>query len=226
MMRGTLVVAIIAILCISAAGIGYAAVITYTGTTYSQSDINAEGYKIEIVNTDGTTVTGAIVLDGPSVSEPSETDGVTITGSTQNSSVYKLKLTVPTNVNSMKVRAKVVLENPMSWSIIDSIVIGVYATSTPNPANPSIGRTYCYTLDTPSDELPTTGTVNGENAWTWTDDVSELMELSKDNSNYLLVTVNYKSSVTLPYIAGDNLSFTDITGMKIWFVAATTDPMS
>ena len=218
MNRGMLAIAVIALICASAAGIGYAAT-TYTGTTYTDSDVDYQQYSITLTNNAGAAVTSAIQFNRPVytttvVGDHSET---TVTaGTPQTSDLYKLKITCPENVESLNARCVVTLADTRSWAIIDSITVEVCASDVDV-------ATYTYTLD-PSTETSTSVTIDDVVIPydTWNADQSPLMTLNKTDHNFVKITVAYKA-VTLKYDE-DDVSFMDLTGMKVIFSAATADP--
>ena len=218
MNRGMLAIAVIALICASAAGIGYAAT-TYTGTTYTDSDVDYQQYSIVLTDISGGAVSNALSFDRPVYTTPVLVDGhyeTTVTAASKTSDPYKLKITCPENVESLNARCVVTLADTRSWAIIDSITVEVCASDVDV-------ATYTYTLD-PSTETSTSVTIDDVVIPydTWNADQSPLMTLNKTDHNFVKITVAYKA-VTLKYDE-DDVSFMDLTGMKVIFSAATADP--
>ena len=218
MNRKIVAVAAIAIICMSAAGIGYA-VTTYTGTTYTESDVAYQGYSITLTDTSGSAVSTALEFSRPTYTTPTTVDGhmeTTVSASTQTSSYYKLKIECPDS--NLKVRCSVTLDDTRSWAIIDHITVKVYANDY------SSSPTYTFDLNPPS-ESSTSVTLDGVVVpyYSWDADQSTLMTLNKTDQNYVTFTIAYKA-VTLKYETTEDIDFMDLTGMKVYFAASTADP--
>ncbi len=223
MNRRAFAIAAIALICISAAGIGYAATI-YTGTTYTESDVSYNEYSIILTDTTGeAAVSTAIEFAQPTHTTPVEHDQgdysyyeTTITAASPTSSDYRLKITCPGD--SLSVRCFITLDDVRSWTVIDHITINVYA----NERGSSPTATYTVSPPSEIDASVTYQTVSIPYKL-WTEDQSALMTLNKADMNYITFTVAYRA-VTLQYDSGEDLNFLNLSGMEVKFTAATADP--
>lgn len=222
MNRRMLIIVAIALLLISGAGLGYA-VTTYTGTTYTESNMDYNETSIILTDNTGAAVTNALEFSIPTYTTPVDHGDyfeTTVSASSETLSNYKLKIACPGD--SLSVRCFVTLSDSRSWAIISTITVNVYA----NDASSS--PSYSYVINPPS-ESETSVTLDGVAIpyKTWTEDQSSMMTLNKTDINYVSFTIAFKA-VTLKYDSNvdDDLDFLNLTGMKVRFAASTSDPSS
>lgn len=199
MKNSNIIIAMIAVAAIAAAGIGYAVV--YTGVADTSSHADFDQYMIEIDNSGGNQITAPITITQPTVT--TDEDPVThladiaVTASTATSATYKIKVTCPDS--SLYVRAKLQMEDLRSWAIINTITMTVGST------------TYTWTC-------------NGNN---YQDVTKDLGSLSRGVSYDVSITVTYREcSFTDIYTEEEDLDFLDISGMKLILAASTHNPLT
>ncbi len=214
------ILAMIIIAAIAAAGIGFAAV--YTGTTHTSSPVDYDSLTIDVVNRNGTQA-GSITFLGPEYETSGSTD-VTYTVHADTVSIEDYKLSISDNAY---VRAAVLMDDPRSWWMIDSIIITVYQDSSCtqivgtyewNPSDaaaPGQGDTWASWIDT--------GDI-------WVADVPPALQLRTSDANYLDVDITFRDcSITLntnETPQGSTLdAFLNMSG-RIVFSAGETDPMA
>lgn len=219
MMKRTIAVMVLVTL-IAVTGIGIAAV--YTGTTHTSSPVSYDGVTVDVTNRNDSTAT-SITFSGPEYSKTGSTNVTyTVSADTVNIDDYKLALS-----DNSYVRAMVIMDDPRSWWMIDSIVITVYRDSgctqvagtfewsPSDAAAPGVGDTWASWMD--EDEV-------------WVADVSSAVQLRSLDANYLDIDITFRDcSITVnsnETPEGSTLgAFLNMSG-RIVFSASLTDPMS
>lgn len=214
------IAAMILIATIAFTGFGLATV--YTGTTHTSSPVSYDDMTVDILNRNGTEAS-SIVFSGPGYTKTGSSDVTyTITGETVNINNYKLSLS-----DNAYVRATVIMDDPRSWWMIDSIVITVYQD------------TECTHIAGTYEWAPSDATAPGPgDTWAswiddgdiWVADVPPAIQLNTTYANYLDIEIVFRDcSITVnsnEAPEGSTLdAFLDVAG-KIVFSAGTTDPMT
>ena len=208
------------ITAIAITGVGLAVV--YTGTTHTSSPVSYDAATVDVTNRNGSQA-DSISFSGPEYDSSGSTNVTyTIHSSTVNIESYKLTLS-----DNMYVRAAVIMDDPRSWWMIDSIVVTVYQDTSCT----QVAGTYEWS---PLDEAAP-GVGDTWASWTnddviWVADVPPAVLLRTTDANYLKVSITFRDcSITLnsnEAPSGSTLdAFLDMSG-KIVFSAGATDPMS
>lgn len=215
-MRRNVIAAIAAVAILSIAGVGFA--ITYSGTVSTTSNVDYDGYTINILNDAGTQVSSEITFRGPDytapAAEPGETERIfsneshaTLQTPDATISGYKLSLN-----KNMTVTAMIIMNDDRSWWVVESITISVYRDANRTQLNGT------YTWD------PTTAAASAEQwaSWTdsgdvvWTQGVQSL-NLTATDANALTVEIRYRTDSIAVNESADNPDGLFDMGGKIVF---------
>ena len=214
------ILAMVLVTAIAITGAGLAAV--YTGTTHTSSPVSYDGITVDVTNRDGTAAE-SITFTGPEYNVSGSTNVTyTVYSSTVHIDDYKLILS-----DNMYVRAAVLINDPRSWWIIDSIVItvyqdtactqtvGTYEWSPSDEAAPGVGDTWASWMD---DDV------------VWVADVPPAIQLRTNYANYIDIDITFRAC-TLEVNSGETPqgstlgAFLNMSG-RIVFSAASNDPMA
>ena len=133
MKNSAIAIAAVALIAATLIGAGYA--VTYYGVTETNSSMSFDEYAIRITSGDGQTqISTPIIIDGPTYTQVNDdlahTTTITVENTTETpDSSYYLKIDGPTGLN-LNVRAKIVMDDPGTWAIINNITLTAGSTNT------------------------------------------------------------------------------------------------